>query len=694
MSGGRAINGGIDYQQRISAWFLILLYSGEPIDYTLSEDSLKDVKISSVSFETSNPIDDLKIECQNNSQLLVQIKRSIDFSNSLTSNFGKVIDQFVRQFSRNNSNDHFILITSSKASQKVRITLKKIIESIKLNPLGHRTNPLSKEEKKTYDEIKNISLQLFKKYKIPFNSEQWIKFISKVSILQIDIEENQTFEFAALLYLKSLQFQTPQLIWSFLIKNALNYAKNSQSISFDGIRNSIDRYRRPKVELNNDFISRLLEPNIVQGNPFPVGKEVVLIKSFVENLDYMLCECTRFTEEGTLKHKFKENKMIFGDIEWEIVQRFATVQGATRYLDENPELLKDKRIGLFPANGIENIEFESSSILHRDYLKSILKNNNQLEKCIHCNKIISTEDATTIEVFDEESKPAIGAIHNSCLRPLDRIIGRLKIQRREPSKLLNSLDIRKWLELFLHGQKLMKSLKSNTLDKIAHTQVIGWSSNQEYNVEYNYCVRFILKDNTYYHASDRGKLHRMPKSEASEFVESLKDKIELGQLNNDPFSVIVPSRMSNFSSILLKIIRPGDDIIEIIDASIERYSEQMKIIQQDKGEYYAPLCILTTVEDELYCNISNVIPLISEPQYLNTYLQNWKRIGFDFDDAELRIISSDSKFDYYMRTFIKDGYTPIIDPIFNNKFELMQGFPVQDYDELIREKTEIIDAKK
>ena len=64
MGGGQATNSGIDYQQRISAWFLINQYSN--FDISVYFDQLEEeLIINKTHFETGQNIDDLNLTCNN-----------------------------------------------------------------------------------------------------------------------------------------------------------------------------------------------------------------------------------------------------------------------------------------------------------------------------------------------------------------------------------------------------------------------------------------------------------------------------------------------------------------------------------------------------------------------------------------------------------------------------------------------------
>lgn len=122
-AGGAATNGGIDFQQRISALFLTHML----MDVVFIDDLglVRNSKIIDLKFESSHDIDDLVVSTDK-ANIFIQAKRSISLSTSKTSEFYKVIKQFVSQYlSGVNENDRFVLATSSKASSPITRDLKK-----------------------------------------------------------------------------------------------------------------------------------------------------------------------------------------------------------------------------------------------------------------------------------------------------------------------------------------------------------------------------------------------------------------------------------------------------------------------------------------------------------------------------------------------------------------------------------------
>ena len=165
---GSATNSGIDYQQRVSAWFLIALLQGFDISEFIDlPDSLK---VCEVAFETNKPIDDLQVKFHDGNTAYLQIKRSLTLSDQSQSDFYKTVEQFVSEYSaKPNSHNKYIIATSSDTSSKIKKDLRKILESMRLNDRSFSQNPFNNSEF----------------HKISYNSKSFLisSFVGRSSIL-------------------------------------------------------------------------------------------------------------------------------------------------------------------------------------------------------------------------------------------------------------------------------------------------------------------------------------------------------------------------------------------------------------------------------------------------------------------------------------------------------------------------------
>lgn len=688
MAGGQATNSGIDYQQRIAAWCLINQYS--QIDISIYFDQLdEELIIEKTHFETSGAIDDLNLSCTNSRKLFLQIKRSISLSTREISDFHKTVEQFVQEFIKNErTQNYFGLITTSDASSKITYDLKKIVVSLRLNENAFIDNPLNESEKDTLDKFESVFNFIYEKLKkIKPTKETFYLFVKRVFVAVVDVEAGYSLEIASLMLLRSIGFESPELIWSIMIKNCLIYASNRLSIDQKKLEGIFDKYLgEDKNKSPEEEQLELFKTSIIAEGDYSTAKEVLILESFAERFDCLIVELYRFTDDCTIKNTFYSNKIrIKSGDECTIIQRFSTMAGLYRYLDEHQEIFKDKRLAIMPANDIETVEETECAKLHKTHLETLIKGNENPLLCLHCGKQVSDYNSQLIEVEDAETSAAVGMAHTVCLRPIDRILGTIKIPEkgRELNKHLESFDFKLWVKLVMKGQGMLNALKSSPQLIYGRTPVIAWNGNEEYDPEYSYCIKLNLEDGSTSYSYKRSRIERLNKIQAEEHLK-IFNKVQKQQYEkNDPYCVLSITKTAAPYSELLKIKKQDEVILEIKSAEIVKYSKLIaKAFDKDLA-HYTPLCIVRDKETETIVNLSNVVPIVSDPLQFNSLYDNWRQIGFGLGDVELKIIKSDKDFDFYMRTLFSDEMAPIVDPLFDKNFNLVSGYPIIEFDKMI-----------
>lgn len=101
--GLQATNAGIDFQQRVSAYMMILMEFD--MDISLALQLNRNDKIKGLNFEACNNIDDLVITLDSRKKVYFQMKRTISLSDSPDSEFYGVCEQFVKQYLKQDEND-------------------------------------------------------------------------------------------------------------------------------------------------------------------------------------------------------------------------------------------------------------------------------------------------------------------------------------------------------------------------------------------------------------------------------------------------------------------------------------------------------------------------------------------------------------------------------------------------------------
>jgi hypothetical protein len=117
IAGGAATFQGTDFQARVSAW----LASRSIVGHQASPlwDWPQDAQIDAIWMETSDAVDDIRVDAGPNRSAYIQAKHTTTLSTKMSSPFGKAMLQFVRQYSASRPADRLVLATASTSSRPV-----------------------------------------------------------------------------------------------------------------------------------------------------------------------------------------------------------------------------------------------------------------------------------------------------------------------------------------------------------------------------------------------------------------------------------------------------------------------------------------------------------------------------------------------------------------------------------------------
>src|SRR6266699_2304431 len=306
---------------------------------------------------------------------------------------------FVRQYVLNKSSkDFFMLITSSDSSSKILRDLVKILGSIRLNDENYIQNPLSKLERDTYEKYQQVAKNIFNEQTSKnMTPEEFTESSKRLSLNKQGLEE--------------------------AVKK---YLKGSGTNQID-----IEEFDTPALA------------SLIAESSIPTGKEVLLIKSFVDDFDYMIVELFRFDDDGSKRLEFFDNKCLLSDktTVWTVLHRTATYVGMAKFLSENMTLLPGSRGFVdIPANGIEDVESTPHAQAYAELCQALLKKNKSPLTCLHCEQAIREKANSIVEIDDNELEHLVGIIHNDCCRPIDRVTGTIKSWFSEKYDFLKNFD--------------------------------------------------------------------------------------------------------------------------------------------------------------------------------------------------------------------------------------------------------------
>ena len=382
--GGAATNAGIDYQQRLSALFLVSLLLD--VELLLRVEGYVGLKPKEVAYETDQPIDDMRVRFEDESVIFFQAKRTIDLSRRPESEFYKVIDQFIDQYTSNlNLKNAYVLATSSAASSRIVHELNKILESMRLNDQNFSANPLTKNEQDTLQTYQTIVSDVYRdRMGCAISDEQFIDFSSRVFVRRVDVEADMPDERVALILLASRCKVKPQLVWSQLITNSLSYASARLSVNRDGLLHSFSEFLREAEPTSHPMAEDQFFSIVTKGESV-YGREILIFRSEVEGYDFVVAEFARFDDDCSRLLRFAApDKCIFQDGSVQtIIYRCAARGGAMRFLEENPKIFSGKTVAILERDDAAVIESTNCVQTHRELFETQIKQGASSMCCLH-----------------------------------------------------------------------------------------------------------------------------------------------------------------------------------------------------------------------------------------------------------------------------------------------------------------------
>ncbi|HTZ99184.1 MAG TPA: hypothetical protein VMB02_02565, partial [Candidatus Aquilonibacter sp.] len=258
--GGAAAQTGINYQNRVAAWFAVRILAEDaasrPWDFPARPEFLR--------CETEQPVDDLLLGLSDSGFVFVQVKHRLTLAKDSASAFGETIDQFVRQYLVSGSatkttnpwqrplspeRDRLVCVTTSKSSAKIRQQLPRLLGRIRSLPTD-----LNPEDAPTTTQDKNL-LGIFlqhvrRSWKGQLGHEptapQLREFLHLVRFEVLDVTTNGPADREAKDILLSSVLQQPsetESCWALLIDFCGEFARNHSGADRKELLHLLQRVR-------------------------------------------------------------------------------------------------------------------------------------------------------------------------------------------------------------------------------------------------------------------------------------------------------------------------------------------------------------------------------------------------------------------------------------------------------------------
>ena len=400
--GLQATNAGIDFQQRVSAYMMILMEFD--MDISLALQVNKSNTIKEINFEDCESIDDLVITLDSGKKLYFQMKRTISLSDDAESEFYGVCEQFVKQFLKQNENDlAYILAIRTESSKAISVKLKRILEGIRLANNLEVIDKLNREERTIFGKVSANIKTIYKKYTSKDISEDdLLKLLLRIYVELFDIESGEEYEKTIKLILWNLIEVDVELFWRTFISKAVEYGANRRCLSQENLKEQCKSY----------FKENKTESNILT-EPFwgRVWKEGC--KDIEVQIDYVLAIPTQTTreemsiEEDTIfyfeLYRFDDskkkdslkyiapNKMIWQNgLEFEVLFRCSSQERCGNYIEQElskklEDLENKYKVIAWPVK--EHFPYTEVELLHKEVLEKSFESSKEC-RCANCGKAI------------------------------------------------------------------------------------------------------------------------------------------------------------------------------------------------------------------------------------------------------------------------------------------------------------------
>jgi signal recognition particle GTPase len=205
--GGAATQSGIIYQNRVAAWMAVGILAEQ--EASPPWDLPANVSLKFLRCETEQPVDDLLIGTSEGGHVFIQAKHQLELGRNSQSEFGKTIDQFIRQFlaypTHTSSNrpwerpldakrDRLVLVTSSGSSAPIREELPNLLTKIReLSSHQEIREAASNSQKaeKVFDSVLSLITMIWQNIKgnEPTDDEKrQLLTLIRVQILDVDAD--------------------------------------------------------------------------------------------------------------------------------------------------------------------------------------------------------------------------------------------------------------------------------------------------------------------------------------------------------------------------------------------------------------------------------------------------------------------------------------------------------------------------
>lgn len=662
--GGAATNSGIDFQARVGALAMVSMVADLLDLGSLGLGDHGQVPLE-VRFETNDHVDDIVLVLAS-SRILIQAKNTLSLTTGHDSELAKVIRQVVGSHLVGGAADRHLLVVSPQASSRIRLQLRKICQSHRLNASGVAANPLSKTERETLVVAKRHIRREFQTASgRNCNKETVAAIFRSLDVETVDIASGSTGERMATTALAAAATVSPELIWRSLIALSLVLSRDRMSIDQPGLSARFAPYLATPGQDSQapamDDILRLA----VQGE-VSMGREVLLAQQ--DDGTTCVAELRRFNEDGSRRLRFGAGHVeLPNGATWKVVRRTATTTGMLREFGAGLLDGIDGEVVVFESS-LGDVENDPMPTLHAAaYRESIDSIQNGLT-CLVCGRSISQNQAYSIEVDDGDHPYQVGLVHRGCLLPMHRVLGIVRHDDFASSPSLIDFDYRSWIQCLRGGQGAWNSTHQGGFGRPLK---VGWNPENAMGTTGGWAVAYGLSDGESRYMMTRGRVHRGNRVQAEGMAEQLNESIATGHASGDPW--VVGVRGYGQRSVVVSADDPNPPKVLSFRA-IEVTEATVSATNANKN-YYAPVFSLADLHTGQPFEIGGASVLLTNPLRFEEHKENWCAAGIvPPTEVSTTILASDRDFDFYLARAQQASRAVLVDPVLKSDGELIGGF--------------------
>ncbi len=687
-SGGGAANvGGVDFQERLSAFLLACGLCTIPSSIALGIPIKS--RIVGLRFEAKRVVDDLNVQLANGATIFVQAKRRVSFSTSATKELSAVIGDFVESHLSQERGQFFhILAVSPDCPTPIRTDLRQILDAHRFSGPNQTYEPANQRHASMFREIN----KLVDRYRIKFKSGASItneKILKRIFVREFAVEAASPTEHAILIALQKKFADLAELVWTTLISDSLDFSRKRMGVD-------VSEYETALLSRLGDEAGREISAGTLtsktkrlataaktgwQGvlkGPMPTAMEFIAGKVAKpkkarewkalsgRSSRLVIMELFRFGDDCSRKLSFADATCkLSSGIEIDTICRSGTADGLARYLASGNHLPSGDLL-LMPANrGDSKPEKSPCAVTHRRQLHQIIKGRSGVPRCLQCSGSLFSKPGLAVEIDELGKDHDAGWVHTECYRPPMRIIGTALLPGASSFPHLGNFDIEKWLANLTTGQGLGRQLQAVRDAFPEYRRTLVWGGVKSAKVGARWVVRMDLSNGHQEYAYDRGQLHLMTKEHAERVASQVNTAANSAKPRADELCYIVNDHRFGTRRLLSEWKRPGETISKIVSASVEQMSPSIAVAYDFFKNWYAPICVPIDRSNGAAVDISGFVCLIFDPFEWSKNIPLLRETNALPEFVEFEILATDAEVDGFLHRTFRNGQRVLIDPTFS-----------------------------